>query len=419
MLAGQVRAQVAIATAKELSMISRGVAKSVQKGNPLYIPGKARVKNTGLYSFQITHVLRRRAIKSFVKAHKTRRTLSPDTKYHFLEPAIYVGNLNSNTSPLTQSVPYLHTPKQTRLYLIARENRLYIRETKRFYQERLPKLKENLPRLRDGIYPELPNNPLRFVTRAIPKQVNTIGIGEVHGFKDIRKFIAQFLPEVRKTHPNQEIFLFTEFAIKGREYSADSLALISDAERGEIWRAATDNHMKIVGLEPKEVMQDYSLLNVHLGRNAYFLMSTPEGIRRLPFFASANGIKWRNDAFLQTIQAYRAQHPDALFIIYAGDAHVNTRFPFAITQAFNPEETFVISLRPTYEQAKQAHSELPEKEIRCMWDPLGDEFNGSESFDQPLLYWEDPDLVRLAGANIYLRTEDALISRPGRKSRYN
>ena len=416
LLSAQVDAQVAIATPKELSMISRGVAKSVRKGNPLYIPGKARVGNTGFYSFQVSHVLRRRVLKSFVKARKTRRALASNTDQHFLNPAIHVGNVNPNIYPLIQSVPYLHTNKQARLYLVARENRLYVQQTERLFQERLPKLKESLPRLRDGIYPELPKNPVRFVAKAIPAQVNTIAIGEVHGFENIQQFIARFLPEVRKKYPKREIFLFTEFAPKGSEYIGDDWILL-DPRRTDIWQTAAKNRMKIIGLEPKEVLADHSILNVHLGKNSYLLVSTPHGIRRLPFFASANGIKWRNEAFLQTIQEYRAQHPDALFIVYTGDAHVNTRFPFAITQSLGLQETFVISLRPTYDQAKQAYPKYKETEIRCMWNPF-EEFNDSEAFDGPLLYWEDPELARLAGANIYLRAEDALISQPGRKSRY-
>lgn len=410
MLAAQANAQVAIATARELSMVSRGVAKSVRKGNPLYIPGKSTVGRTGLYSFQITQALERRAVRSFIQARKTRRELVHNTRSRFLDPVVHVGNINENLAPFTQSASFLSTPRQTRAYLIARENRLYVQQTKHLFQEIIPRLEENLPRLREGIYTHTPKDPVRFVAQAIPQQVNTIAIGETHGFYDIQEFIVHFLPEIRKAHPDQEIFLFTEFASKEEKYPAGSLAK-SDPQRKKIWQAADENNMQIVGLEPNEVLQDYSILSTLQDKNAYVLISAGGKLQRFPFFASANGVKWRNESFLRTIQEYRAQHPDAIFIIYAGNAHINTRIPFAITPFLDTQKTFVINLLPTRAQVEQRFPQYAQVEIRSLWDPLGDELDGKESFNYPLLYWQDPELVRVAGANIYLQARDNLFSK--------
>ena len=105
--------------------------------------------------------------------------------------------------------------------------------------------------------------------------------------------------------------------------------------------------MQIVGLEPNEVLQDYSILSTLQDKNAYVLITAGGKLQRFPFFASANGVKWRNESFLRTIQEYRAQHPDAIFIIYAGNAHINTRIPFAITPFLDTQKTFVINLLRT------------------------------------------------------------------------
>lgn len=401
-LAGQANAQVAIATARELSMVSRGVAKSVRKGNPLYIPGKSTVGRTGLYSFQITHVLERRALSSIVKAHKTRRQLAPNTRSRLLDPAVLVGNINENLAPFTRSAPFLRTPRQTRAYLIARENRLYVRETKRLFQEKIPQLEENLPRLREGIYTHMPEDPVHFVVQAIPKQVNTIGIGEAHGFENMHKFMVRFLPELRKERPNREIFLLTEFASREKKYSAGSLDG-KDAKRNEIWQAADENNIQIVGLEPKEILQDYNELSVQRGENAYVIVSVQGKPMELAFAGSANAIQWRNEIFLQTIQEHQAQHPDAIFIIYTGSTHINTRAPFAVTLPLDPKKTFVINLLPTRMQVKQRFPQYSGQDTRNVWDPLGDELEGKESFNYPLLYWKDPELARIAGANMYLR----------------
>ena len=71
----QVQAQVAFATARELSIISRGVKESVRHGNALYVPGAHRVGGAGRYSFQISLALKRAERTSFAVANATQREM--------------------------------------------------------------------------------------------------------------------------------------------------------------------------------------------------------------------------------------------------------------------------------------------------------------------------------------------------------
>ena len=409
LLSAQLNAQVIFATARELSLISRGVAQSARKGNPLYIPGKARVGNTGLYPFQVTHVLQRRATKAkrraleMQKAHPRNKELGND----FL-PVSRLRHSNPNLYPFLQTAPVC-TPEQINLYLTAQENRLVAQEISR-YLEIWPQLKKILPRLRQAAdQTPTPADPIGFLAQTIPSEVNTIAIGEIHGFKDIRSFIARFLTSLRQERPDQEIFIFTEALEQGQEFfhvNGKYSVLPNGGRFGleEVWQAARDNHIPIIGLEPMEVKQE-----LQVKRYALFEHADPDVEYITPFFASLTGIKWRNKIFLKTLEQYRAQHPDALFVVHTGSSHVQYTAPFSLTAKLEVQKTFVLRISPTREQVHKKSPGEPLEEQRFMWDPLGDELNGLESFDQPFLYWQNPQLARIAGADVYIQAQESFI----------
>ncbi len=412
-LAGPVRAQVAIATAKELSLLSRGVAQSVRKGNPLYIPGKARVGRTGLYSFQVTRVLERRAAHARKHAVRIRQGFPlGKTTIHGSQP---VSNFKwglSGDLPLSRALEH-YTPRQKALYLSALENRIFLKEAYRLRDQVWTPLAENLPRLRQAAAQSpQPADPIAFVIQQLPSQINTLAIGEVHCFVPVRSVMAQLLTQLRQARPTQEIFLFTE-ALEQEQahfHPQGKYSVLPKEERSgldQVWRAARDNHIPVIGLEPQEVLQDAQLSLYarfeHADRATHVIT---------PYYASLTGMKWRNKQFAQTIQKYRAQHPDALFVIHTGGMHVEYTAPFSLTAQMNPAKTFVLRILPT---EKQVRAEFPEESlpnIYFMWDPLGSELNGAALFNQPFLYWQDPQLARMTGVDAYLQAEERFWQKP-------
>ena len=260
--------------------------------------------------------------------------------------------------------------------------------------------------------------------------MNTLAIGEVHHFASVKLFIAKFLPELRKARPNQEIMLFTEFLPEGPEYTptllnetilltkkiflpqetADAAARPSEgaALKQIVFQTALDQNIRLIGLEPKEVLRDSSL--ARSGQRAFFQTDSLDTDRSRVFFASLNGLKWRNEMWTQTIQKYRAEHPDALFIIYAGEGHVDCRMPFSLTAPLDPQKTFVLGVLPTKENVLKAFPNRKETDLRLMWDLFSlDRGKPLEGFDQPFLYWKDPQAKRLTGADAFINVEKQFI----------
>ena len=407
--AGQIRAQVAIATARELALVSRGVKQAIQKNNPLYIPGKKTDARTGLYSFQIKRTLKRRSRKARAKARKIQKTIPPNKRTGILLPVSKLQDTNANTAPLLEGTLYQNKSKQIQhLYLTAKENRLYAQQTQRLQREVWAQLSKHLPLLQKSADRPEPADPMSFLAQSIPAEVNTLAIGEVHGFKSVKQFIAQFLPLLRRARPDQEIFLFTEFLSQKEEYpSLDPSRAVYVSVFGyePIWRAARNNNIRVIGLEPEEVLLE-AMPSLHQ-RKATFKLDGNKYLR--PVFASATGVKWRNESFIKTLEEYRAQHPDALFIIYSGGAHVNYTTPFSLTAKMDPQKTFVLNIRPPAKEVRKKYPTAPTHEIRYMWDPVGEAANDPESFNRPFLYWPDPHLARVSGANAYVHAEERFL----------
>jgi len=408
-LGGQLNAQVAIATARELALVSRGVKQAMKKGSPVYLPHQSTVGRTGLYSFQIKRVLQRRAAREHQRALAMQRTL-PSYRQSVFGGTLPSSNFRhgkTNVDPLL-SATTARTPKQIGLYLTAQENRLYVQQMNRLHQQIWPQLQKHLPRLRQAAaHSPRPADPLGFLVREIPSEVNTIAIGEIHAIKNIRAFLARFLFLIRQKHPDREIFFLTEALEKGEEvplaFTQEELAK-STYGLEIVWQAARQNKIHLVGLEPKEVVEDGELSRYALFEHKDFHASYVTSV-----FASLTGMKWRNENFMKTIQSYRQQHPDALFIIHTGNLHVDYNAPFSLTAKMDPQKTFVFNLLPTAKQATEVFWDYPKEDIRFMWDPLSDDTYNLHGFDQPFLYWQDPQLARISGANAYLHTEDRFL----------
>ena len=122
---------------------------------------------------------------------------------------------------------------------------------------------------------------------------------------------------------------------------------------------------------------------------------------RYRFPASLEGMAIRNQMWVETLKKCREQHPNALIIGYMGAGHVDYNFPYTVSNLMNEKNMFVVSFYPDKDIEKTAAAESWEYQDWRV-DPL-EEMYQHASFPQPALYWEDPEMAKLAGYNARLK----------------
>lgn len=66
---------------------------------------------------------------------------------------------------------------------------------------------------------------------------------------------------------------------------------------------------------------------------------TPE--EEVNMWSTPEGMRVRNADWYQAIAEYRKEMPDALFIVYAGAAHLDYSYLSSLSRRFPREETFI------------------------------------------------------------------------------
>ena len=396
-------AQTVGTTARELSHLSRQVARAAAKGNPLYIPWMQTVGDTGLYSFQLTAQLSRQSYDSFCEAQQAQETIP----YACRIPAIVAASLKVKNprvlKPLLADAPsYVQTKKQMIYYLLAKETNLYAEEVKRLNEHVWPQLREHFYDLENTAAAlQQPLDPVAFITEKITPDITTLGIGEVHDFSAIEKRVSQLLTQLRQTQPQREIILFTEFLPQNflwegeiPDWSKEPFWVAGFNSQGllDLWNHAQQLNIPVVGLEP---MITFSTTKYF---KSYFSTGSPAfwGMH-VPVYASLVGTQYRNGEFARTLKQYRQQYPDALFVIYAGQGHVGYNSPFSFTAQLPEEKTFVLYLSPT-QKLFQEKTGMP----FLTPSPLSLCFSAGY-FPQPVIYWDNKEFARITGFDAFLR----------------
>ena len=124
-------------------------------------------------------------------------------------------------------------------------------------------------------------------------------------------------------------------------------------------------------------------------------------------WASLEGMLVRNEHYAAILQEYRKMHPDALFIVYTGAAHVQYISPFSLSKKFPPEETFVVSLYPS-QRLGLTPAESQSMNVRPFYTSLMSEFDFATggTFPQKTLYWKTKESARAAGFDVQLKLPD-------------
>lgn len=166
---------------------------------------------------------------------------------------------------------------------------------------------------------------------SIPASAKYIFLGEVHREKKIQQLFLDVILKYRKQHPNKQIIVLTEFQYdKGL-----SSTPFEEEERLEDYKAFFDQLswylVPFAGLEEKIITAD----------ERQFISFNGSSV---PQQATWEGVRLRNAHWARRIQAWAKKYPQAVFFIYAGNAHLDYQMPFSVARKFPQSETFVFSV---------------------------------------------------------------------------
>ena len=286
--------------------------------------------------------------------------------------------------------PFLAHPiyggQLTEAYILSQTNRAQVKHLEKM-KTFLPRFVAAIPRFQKEAWAlAQPKDPLRYAVEQIPGTVKNIFVGEVHNQPDIVRFISNMLPLLRKKYADKPIFLFTEFVWdierKGK-HLPDTAPGLHETDYIPIWQSAAKENIPIIGLEPKYVEHnfDFSIINAKGEEEWLSIWTTLEGMRL------------RNEHWWKIIEQYRAENPDAIFIIYTGSAHSFYEVEFSLSARLPKAETFMLEL---------VVKKRPEEGKSGTRDNL-EEISPQLSFPQQVLHWKSKDLAELSGFDMRIR----------------
>ncbi|MBR4682501.1 MAG: hypothetical protein IKP06_04280 [Elusimicrobiaceae bacterium] len=284
---------------------------------------------------------------------------------------------------LYPNAPFLkHSPKNLTTYFLAQENRHMfclapqLNALQEIWRSNMAKFKQLQIQV-----PWSAKEDIHWLADRIPLNTYYLLIGEYHDEPNIKNKVAQLLRELRLKQPEREIILFTEFL---PEYKQRDHWLIKDYAP-EVRNAADENDIPIIGLEPNFV----STFEKHETSIHYYSDEDPvmytEG--KTNIWRSLEGKRLRDNYWLTIMQELRQEHPDALFVVYAGDAHIRGWEPFSLTSQLRGRNTFTVSF-------------IPQNEITWFDDVTEELFS-----DARVLSFRDKHLRQLFGADVQIRVE--------------
>ncbi len=326
---------------------------------------------------------------------------------HNIAPAVGVQVLSGwQVEPLYQDRPELKDVGDISLYLIRQENRLVAQEMERQKNHVWPQLGSNIKQLEQAAAntPQVAD-PLHYVVQHLSPSVNTLFVGELHGYPEIKQAMNRLLVQLRRQQPNRPIILFTEFLPKDFVWKEKNSSFkwqpgcrkvgLENNDFLAVWKQAQELNIPTVGLEPMRSCLDRRLCS-------FFLSVFNEDISPRSFNISSSGIKYRNEKFVETLQQYRENNPEALFVVYAGTSHVEYHKFSSVAAQFKPQETFVLSLSPSVKRLAQRLGEDKET-AQYSYHPIR-QFIQVGNFPQDFLYF-DKGLAPIAGVDALIRLE--------------
>lgn len=359
-------------------------------------------------SARITQTLIRRVQTSGALFERARAN-SPQISPHFSSLRWGPGKTLSQdlkTPPeiLYPQVPYLQDQEQLGLYLLARNNR----EQAKWYP-RIAALYQEINRRLDDFKQDqtLITHPrekdIAWVAEQLPEDISYLLLGECHYLPDMPKHVADLISYIHRVlQPEREIIVLTEFLQEGVKWGTPGpvttweiyVDLFKQLHAMDIPVIGMESSLKfndssseIVGEKPETATVSF-IANISKETDSKELDTSRQ------VGSSLEGIRFRNERFLEMIKQVRQEHPNALLIIYTGLGHVEYSEPYSLGDALAGPTTRVVSLGPAPIQTEDG------------WNVAGISFDVATNmqfvFDR-LTQFNDPELIKLSGADIRWR----------------
>ena len=218
----------------------------------------------------------------------------------------------------------------------------------------------------------------------IGPEIKQVMIGEIHDYTWLQPGISSFLEALRAKYPKRQIVLVTEFLPRGKKNMRPARDWMRQAnpEYETLFNEATRLGIRIKGLESNYIY-------FHTPPKMEIPGVTPE--EEVNMWSTPEGMRVRNADWYQAIAEYRKEMPDALFIVYAGAAHLDYSYLSSLSRRFPREETFIGMVYP--------------------YVPDGKEIMTCDNIDEVLpalntvkyLSWPSKDLRNLAGFDVRIK----------------
>ncbi len=227
----------------------------------------------------------------------------------------------------------------------------------------------------------------RLVRELVPPSAKYIFIGEYHDVPEIQRQVAAVAVAYRDLYPQKEIIFLSEYL---NDYYPSFLfpaadPLFKEPEQ-EMLEAVFTRRINLAGLEEYNRTDDFVKISS----------------KEINAGVTLEGMRVRNAYWEKVIRAWRAKHPDAVFIIHGGLGHISYAEPLTVSARFPQRESFVLALLP-YSFKKEGSPFLIAEPFHV--------FTEGRFFTPGVIAWRDARFARLAGfdAQIIVRGEEPII----------
>lgn len=281
---------------------------------------------------EVSRLLQKRVGTSFEKARLALENVPPLVQISLDNNTPYQALSRPIKNPqkiYPQMANLLTTRQQWSDFVVASYNRRIVAQIPQ-ETSMIQELQQHTPELyqRQQVLPADENNSVELLAQQIPPDTQYLLLGEAH-LESIEKYVARLLPEIRDRNPGREIILLTEFLYEGAHSRLNWIF----AKHDEVFASAEMEQIPFIGLSPRFIRQ-----------NQRVFLKGETSSKRL--WESLEGLALRNQYWLEIIRQQRLQHPDALFIIYAGATHLSYNKPYSVAKSLMGDKTFTVFLFP-------------------------------------------------------------------------
>lgn len=166
----------------------------------------------------------------------------------------------------------------------------------------------------------------------VPPGVKYLFLGEVHHRAGVQDLMLDMILSYRARYRERKVIVLTEFAEDSFPSFTQDFSQVDYTAYRSFFEELALFGIPVAGLEERAVMADTRTF-------------VREDGAIQPAQTTAEGRRLRNLHWGKRIGQWREKYPDAVFIIYAGNAHVEYGRAYSVSSVMDPQETYVFSIQ--------------------------------------------------------------------------